>query len=1113
MVGWTALAGSAAAASNVGYYRDPSLSGQQLAFVAEGDIWLATLEGGAARRLTSTPGAETSPFISPDGKRVAFVSDRDGPPEVYVMPTAGGLPKRVTFEQAKVRLRGWLPDGRLLYATDGGVGPSSQWRLKIVNPDTGKTQPVPLQDAIDGHFAGNGQTLFFTRFGLALTGDNARVYRGGAMGQLWRYAMNGRGEAQRLPTKGSVSAPMVWHHRLYFISDADGHPNIWSTRFDGKDRRQITHYTGFTPRSPMLNDGHIVYQLGAGIDCLNLADGKTRTVPLALASDFRHRQPRWIDDPMQDLEHVSLSGDGRRAVLTARGHVATIGTNAARIIPISPENAPRLRAAVTGPKGRWVYAVSDATGVQEIWRFAADGSGHGKALTRNGVGMRWSLHPSPDGHFIAHDDNRGNIWLLNLDSGADRKILTGGMGGTAADAIRWSPNSQYLAVAWQKRGDERERISLYGVREHRSAVVTDDRYKSFAPAFGAGGQWLYFLSDRRFVPEPASPWGDRNLGPAFTDRTQIFALALTPKAAFGFAPPTELNPLEPDEKQGKPSGDSADARNAASGKDNKTDAAPRVAWSGLSGRLWQVPVDAGNYHDLGVTKKRLYVLADNPSVSEQDHDGKAATRLLSIEIKRVDVKAKTYSDNIAGFDLTADGKRLLLARGKDGHKLLIVDASAKLPQDLSSAHVRTGDWRFEIDPVAEWHEMFDDAWLMHRSAFFDPNMRGADWNAVKKRYGALVDRVADRRDLSDVLAQMKSQLSAMHSQVYGGDVDKPVRPVKGASLGAHLVQATHGVRIAHIYRTDPDLPDAAGPLARPGVDARDGDIIVAVNGQPVARLGGLYDALRNEVGHQVLLTIERDGKTHKTVVEPVDLKQDAHLRYRDWAIGNREKVARASHGRIGYLHLYAMVSDDAAQFVRDFKAQYRKQGLIIDVRRNRGGDIDSWVLDQLMRRPWMFWKSRGADPQVNMQQATRAHIVVLTDALTYSDGETFAAGIKALGIAPLIGQRTAGAGVWLSDSHTLEDGGHARIAEFPQFEIGGRWLVEGRGISPDIAVVNAPHASYEGHDAQLTRAIRYLEHQLQQSPIKPLKARKIPPLNGPHPMAHPVKPLTHPARD
>lgn len=1115
--GVLAMAGmcSTAAAASA-YYRAPSLSGQTLAFVAEGDIWLARLGDLQARRLTSTDGAEQTPFVSPDGKQVAFVASTDGPEEVYVMPATGGIPERVTFEQAQVRLRGWTHDGQLLYATTGGVGPSSQWQLRTVDPQSHVTHDIPLQDALNGAFADDGRQLYFTRFGLNVTGDNARLYRGGAMGQLWHYDTQSQQEAQRLKTPGSVSAPMVYKQQLIFLSDADGHPNLWRSALDGSHRKQLTHFADFPVQQPTQNKGRVVFQHGADIELLDLRDDQLRTLTPELSSDFRHRQTQWIDKPMDELEHLALSGNGRRAVVTARGHVALLGTDAERLIDIPTPGAARLRAAVAGPKGHWIYAISDATGVQEIWRYPADGSGQGaKALTHDGQGVRWSIHPSPDGRWLAHDDNQGRLWLLNTHTGQDRVIYKQGMGGQAlgqdAHDIAWSPNSRYLAFATQARHDARRRVVLYSVADDKQMTVTSDRYESYSPAFSGNGQWLYFLSNRHFEATPAAPWGDRNLGPAFNHRGEIYALALTDKAHFPFAPPTELDPL------GAKSQKTDDAKHAqttssaqnSSPRATAIDSHQALDWSALSSHLWQVPVPAGDYSALSVTDKRLFLLRNTPDngSAPADDDSTAHQQLVTIKLSRRDPDVQTFADNVQDYRLSADQKRLLLARGEKGHDLLIVKAGDKLADDdVADDTVRTADWAFSVNPMAQWKEMFNDAWLMHRSAFFDPAMRGVDWAAVHKRYSQLLPRLADRRDLNDLLAQMKTELSALHSQVRGGDVDKADN-IQGASLGARLVQTQQGIRIDHIYRTDPELPDQAAPLAKPGVDARNGDTIVALNDRPVDDLAALYRGLRNQVDHQVLLTLARDGQQHKTVVTPTDLHTDAHLRYRDWVEGNAARVTKASHGQIGYLHLYAMGADDIAQFVRDFQAQYRKAGLIIDVRRNRGGNIDSWVINQLMRRSWMFWQAPKQGPQRNMQQSFRGHMVVLTDALTYSDGETFSAGIKALGIAPLIGQRTAGAGVWLSDSHTLADGGHARIAEFPQFEADGRWLVEGRGVSPDIAVVNKPHASFEGQDAQLARGIDYLEKQLKQQPVTPFKPQSIPALKDAASEARPVKPL------
>ncbi|NNC23563.1 peptidase S41 [Salinisphaera sp. USBA-960] len=1068
------------------YYRSPSLSGQTLAFVAESDIWLAHLDDLQARRLTSTDGEEQTPFVSPDGQQVAFVAQADGPEEVYVMPASGGVPQRLTFEQARVRLRGWTPDGNLLYATTGGVGPDGQWQLRTINPETRATQDIPLQDALSGAFNEDASRLYFTRFGLGTSGDHMRLYRGGAMGQLWAYDMGSQQEARRIKTSGSVSAPMAYQDQLIFLSDADGHPNLWQASTDGSQRKQLTHFTDFPVQQPTENDGRIVFQHGADIGLLNLESGQLRTLKPQLSSDFRRRQPRWIDQPMDYLQYWAPSGNGQRAVVTARGHVATLGTDAARLINIAPQHkGNRLRSAVAGPKGQWIYAISDATGEQEIWRYPTDGSKEAKALTSDGQSMRWSISLSPDGQWLAHDDNQGQLWLLNTQSGKNRVIYKQGIGRKSltknGQDITWSTDSRYLAFAPQARSDDRRRIVLYDVTEDRLETVTSDRYNSYSPAFSPSGDWLYFLSDRHFSPDPESPWGDRNLGPDFKNRSNIYALALTNQAHFPFAPPTELEtPTD-----AAASNDKTDD-GSSSGDDEKTkksaDKSNPVDWSNLASRLWRVPVPPSDYKALSATEERLFVLR-----SKSDNN----------ELTMIDLSPQpevtNFADDIAGYRLSYDRQHLLLARG-DGQDLRIVPADKTGAKEIPDSKVRTADWAFQIDPMNEWRSMFNDTWLMHRSAFFDPDMRGANWEEVRQTYRQLLPRLADRRDLSDLIGQMKAELSAMHSFVYGGDTNDRDN-VEGASLGARLTKTQDGIRISHIYRTDPELPSRAAPLARPGVDARNGDLLLALNGQPLSNLEDLYQALRNQVGEQVLLKLSRDGDVHKTVATPVDLGTDSKLRYRDWVSSNEAHVDKRSHGQIGYLHLYAMGADDIAQFVRDFQAQYHKDGLIIDVRRNRGGSIDSWVINQLMRRSWAFWDSPGQKPEVNMQQSFRGHMVVLTDPMTYSDGETFAAGIKELGIAPVIGQRTAGAGVWLSSSHTLADGGHASIAEFPQFAADdGRWLIEGRGVTPDIAVENKPHASFEGQDAQLNKAIDYLQKQLDEHPIKPLESQPIPPI-------------------
>jgi tricorn protease len=430
--------------------------------------------------------------------------------------------------------------------------------------------------------------------------------------------------------------------------------------------------------------------------------------------------------------------------------------------------------------------------------------------------------------------------------------------------------------------------------------------------------------------------------------------------------------------------------------------------------------------------------------------------------------------------------------------MYVVDAGDKAPEKMDKGKLRVSDWRLAVQPRAEWRQMFEDAWRMHREFSFDPGMRGVDWNAVHARYQPLLARVADRSELEDLIGQMTAELGILHSQVRGGDKRKDDEVAAPSALGADLVAVAGGLKIVHIYRGDPELPNERAPLARPGVDVREDDVLTAINGQPVRNAADLAAALANQAGKQVLLAISRNGDLHKAVTTPVDARSEYGLRYGDWEQSRRERVLASGKGRIGYLHLRAMGSGDIADFAREFYTNIYRDGLIIDVRRNNGGNIDSWIIEKLLRRAWAFWTYPGNPPEFNMQQTFRGHLAVLIDERTYSDGETFAAGIKALKLAPLIGQRTAGAGIWLSGRNPLIDGGIARIAEFPQFSAeNGRWLIEGRGVSPDIAVVNPPLATFNGSDAQLDAALKYLEDKMASEPVRTITPQTLPPRGQP----------------
>ena len=1071
--------------AEVAYTRSASLYGETLVFTAEGDLWRVAVAGGSAQRLTTHAALEAEASISPDGRQIAFVASYDASPEVYVMPMSGGSPKRLSYDGAGVHVVGWTPAGEVLHATSAVVGPGSSVVLRAIDPETLAQRSLPFADANQASFDAATRTIFFTRFGLHITGDHARGYQGGAAAQLWRAPVDGGAEAVRLAAQvnASLRSPMWWNGRLYHLSDESGSDNLWSMAADGSDRRALTSHTDFEVRDPQLQAGRIVYQHGADLRILDLASGVDRVVPIDLVSDFEQRRTRWLEKPLDYIESLALANDGSRVVLTARGAVTLAATDARRRIDIGVPAGARARAAVPSADGRWIYAISDIGGREEIWRFPAHGGGPGTALTRDSETRRWRLYPSPDGEQLAFDDKRGRLSVLDLETRRIRVIDEGRFGGDDTYAsVRWSADSRHLAVARPDSKEGRNQILLLGGDGARKSVLTSDRYESADAVFSRDGKWLYFLSNREFVATPGSPWGDRNLGPMFDRRTRLYALALQGGLRFPFQPATELGATDTGKDKGEDKDEGKKKTSAV------TSGLPAIAWDGLAERLYEVPAASGNYSALDVDDKRLYFL-DTPIGRE------AKPQLMTLAIGNDGEEAQTFARDVDRYQLSADGKKLLFAKWKERGvgDLFVVDAAAKAPDKLDKARLRVGDWRLPVDPRAEWRQMFLDAWRMHREFSFDPDMRGVDWDAVRARYEPLLTRVADRDELDDLIGQMTAELGILHSQVRGGEKRKDSEVAKPAALGAEFVAVAEGLRVEHIFRSDPELPQARAPLARSGVDVRENDVLTAVNGRPVRSMADLAGALANQAGKQVLLDVRRNGVSRQTVAVAIDSRSEAGLRYGDWEHSRLEHVLAAGKGRIGYLHLRAMGAGDIGDFAREFYTNAWRDGLIIDVRRNNGGNIDSWIIEKLLRRTWAFWTYPDNPPVFNMQQSFRGHLVVLIDERTYSDGETFAAGIKALGLAPLIGQRTAGAGIWLSGRNPLVDHGMARIAEFGQFSTAnGRWLIEGRGVSPDIAVVNAPVDTYNGGDAQLDAALAWLEDKLAREPVRAIGPEAIP---------------------
>jgi len=1083
------------AQQRLGYYRSPAIWRDTIVFVAEGDLWRVPVAGGVAQRLTTHPAQESHPAISPDGRTLAFSAEYEGPTEVYTVALDGGVPVRHTWEGQSAEVVGWTASGSILYTSQRHTTlPNVQ--LVRVDPRTDARTVVPLAQASDGVFDASERTVVFTRF--PFQGSHTRRYRGGTAQSIWRF--DGSGEATLLTADypGTSKSPMLWNGRIYFVSDRDGTMNLWSMAERGGDLRQHTRHADYDVQAPSLSEGRIAYQQGADIRVYTIADGRDAAVPITLVSDFDQTREKWIQEPFKWLSAAHLSPTGDRVVLTARGRVFVLPAQQGRIVAATRAPKVRFREGRFFPDGKSLLALSDESGEVEFWRVPANGVGAPSQLTKGAKVLRWDGIPSPDGKLIAHYDKDLQLWVYDIERGTDKRLAVGSDGDFGD--IHWSPDSRWLAYTAPDR-NLMTRVYLYNAASGAMTPITSDRYDSYSPAWSADGKWLYFLSDRRFESVTRSPWGSRQPEPFFDKSTKVYQVSLVAGERSPFQPDDELYVAPKKDDDGSKPKDGGDksaadatktpapAAKDAKGGPPKQSVAPAppapVDLTGIETRLIEVPVPPGNYGDLSVDDKRLYFVS-----RDADVDAKRVLKTFPIDNKKPEVE--TFLADIEQYELSLDRKKLMVLTK---NAVYVFDPAAKAPSETKKQAVSLDQWTFSFDPRDEWQQMFIEAWRLERDYFYDRAMHGLDWPAIRDKYLPLVSRVTDRDELSDLLGQMVSELSALHIFVGGGDLRQGDERVDPGSLGATLArnEAAGGFTVSHIYRSDPDFPQQLSPLARTGVNVAEGDVIAAINGVPTLSTTDPASLLRDQSGKQVLLqVVSKGGARRDVVVVPMSVREEADLRYREWEYTRRQRVDTAAGGKVGYVHLRAMGPSDMAQWQREFYPVFNREGLILDVRHNRGGNIDSWLLEKLLRKAWFYWQPRVGNPIWNMQYAFRGHIVVLCDEFTASDGEAFAEGFRRLGLGKVIGTRTWGGEIWLSASNVLVDRGIATAAETGVYGPEGRWLIEGHGVDPDTVVDNPPHAAFNGDDPQLEAAIKFLEEEIQRTPVPVPPAPKYP---------------------
>ena len=1044
-----------------GYYQSPNISDNTIVFVAEGDLWMVPLNGGLAQRLTTHPEEENFPSISPDGKTIAFSASYEGPMEVYTMPIEGGLPTRWTYERDASITNSWTPDGKVIYNTRAySKVPDNQ--IVTIDLLTKHKTKIPLAQASEATYDATGKTVYFVR--PAYHRNVTKRYKGGTARQIWKFT-EGADEAVKLTKDhlGGSHHPMWFSGRIYFISDRDGVMNIWSMNEIGEDLKQHTNHKEFDVRSASISNGNIVYQVAADLWHHDLTSNESKKINIKLVSDLDQLREKWDDNPSKYITAVHPDPKGEQIVITARGRVFVAPVKSGRFVSFTDKKNVRYRDAVFSHDGATIYTLSDESGEFEFVSLPSNGQGEQKNITSNGDLLRYGGEPSSDGKWLAYDDLESNMYVLNIASGVSKKISTNQEG---IGDFTWSPDNKWLAFV-QTASNSMKQIKIYNVEVGASFDLTTDRANSFNPRWSPDGKFIYFLSDRNFKSLVGSPWGTRQPEPYFDVSEKIYHVALKKGTRSPFR---ENDELVGDHKKEDTPTKKGKKKNKSEVKEDTL--VVSIDRAGIQERIIEVPIKPGNYNGLEVSKKALYLMSSETGVNAKRH-------VSFVKIGNEDVALKTLVSDVNSFELSGNGKKILVRKGRSYH---MIDAGTSKVSDISKNKINLSGWKFPITPREDWKQIFTDAWRMERDYFYDKNMHGVDWDAMHTKYFPLVDRVTTRNELSDLIGRFVGELSALHTSVRGGDLRADDKNISVASLGAVFSRdgKNKGFKIEYIYKVDPDYPNEKSPLDDPYLDVRVGDIITKVNGKDALLAIDIGELIRNESGKQVRMTLLRGTSSRDIIVKPI--ANEYNLRYRDWEYGNRLDVEEQSENEIGYLHLRAMGSNDINQFYREFYPVFNKSGLIVDVRYNFGGNIDSFILEKLLRKAWMYWKARSGEPYWNMPYAFRGHIVVLVNENTYSDGEAFADGFKKLKLGTTIGTRTWGGEIWLSGANRLSDNGLARAPMMGVYGDNGKWLIEGHGFEPDIEVDNLPHATFNGQDAQLDAAIKYLQKLIKEDP-------------------------------
>jgi tricorn protease len=1045
--------------------RFPDIHGDKVVFTYGGDLWLASTNGGAATRLTAHPGVEVFAKFSPDGNWIAFTGQYDGDEQVYVIPATGGEPKQLTFYPARGPLTprwgydnqvyGWTNDGRaVLFRShrDSWTLPVS--KLYTVPVAGGPAEALPMPESGASDYSPDGVKVVYSPRSRDFRSE--KRYSGGQANDLFIFDLK-TNDARRITDHARADRDPMWMgNTIYFNSDRDGHFNLYAYDVAKGATAQLTTNKVWDVRWPSSDGnkdgGRIVYELNGELQIFDTKSKRNTPISITVPDDGLNRRQSRIS-AANLISSFSLSPKGERALFAARGDIFTAPIEKGPVRNLTSSSGAHDKWPRWSPDGSRIAFISDRSGEEEVWVVAQDGLKPAEQLTTGGRAMRYAPEWSPDGKYIAFGDKDGKVWVLTI---ADKKLVE------VADSKRgqvqdytWSPKGNYLAFTMQ---DDISVASIYvwSSKENQLRRVTTGTFSEFNPAWDPQGNYLYYLSTREFAPLISNA----EFNYAANKNTGVFAIALRKDVKHPFPAESDEVTITKEGEQKKP-------------EEAKPPADMTIDFDGIESRAARVPVEPNNY--AGLTAKAGHMLYVVTPAFYYGRQGDAPPSLRIYSIK--DRKETTLADGINGYNLSRDGSKVLL-RQASGFTLM--DAN---PQgDRTKKTVSTANLYVDRVPSEEWAQIFGEVWRRYRDFFYVPNMHGYDWEALRKQYEPLLKHVAHRSDLNYVISEMISKLTVQHAYIEGGDFNIPPRP-RAALPGARfaLDRETGRYQITRIFQGQNEEEIYRSPLTEIGVDVKAGDYVLAINGEELKPDDDPYRLLRNKADAPVQLTINnKPAMEGARVVSYRPVTDEQNLIYLDWVTGNMAMVDRLSGGKLGYIHIPDMGANGIREFIKWYYPQLSKEGLVVDARANGGGNVSRMLIERLRRKLLAAQFSRTNEfPNTYPDGVFVGPMACVLNENSASDGDIFPAMFREAGLGPLIGKRSWGGVVGITNRGTLIDGGLVNVPEFGFVSAKGEWVIEGYGVDPDIEIENDPKSVIQGKDPQLERAVTEVMNKLK----------------------------------